>query len=54
MLAQGSVFSAHAEVVPGILDEYDLGMSILRARGGSSSNALRIAVPAMYSPRTRR
>ena len=48
------VFSAHAEVVPGILDEYDLGLSILRARGGSSSKEDDFIVDRMYSPRTRR
>ena len=48
------VFSAHAEVVP-IAENMKTDMErILRARGGSSSEARGLSAGNGYSPRTRR
>ena len=48
------VFSAHAEVVLHSADRGTLWRSILRARGGSSQNLIKMVTMGMYSPRTRR
>ena len=48
------VFSAHAEVVPGLMNILRIILSILRARGGSSFSDLKIVGDSVYSPRTRR
>ena len=51
---QAGVFSAHAEVVPPpTASPISMG-SILRARGGSSSDYVPDWVQYEYSPRTRR
>ena len=49
-----AVFSAHAEVVPKNSPYLTLGISILRARGGSSAVFREAGGDAWYSPRTRR
>ena len=48
------VFSAHAEVVPKILENLFRQNGILRARGGSSLIPQDQAIGEVYSPRTRR
>ena len=48
------VFSAHAEVVPAACRVLPMRICILRARGGSSSQASLDAIKGLYSPRTRR
>ena len=48
------VFSAHAEVVPISLAPKCVFKGILRARGGSSNEFVKVLVPNRYSPRTRR
>ena len=48
------VFSAHAEVVPGVTAVVLSVLCILRARGGSSTIGLDSGALCKYSPRTRR
>ena len=48
------VFSAHAEVVPTLLDRILAIIGILRARGGSSFYRNGLSIAFVYSPRTRR
>ena len=48
------VFSAHAEVVPGLCVQGPVPQGILRARGGSSFLLPDLIMAKAYSPRTRR
>ena len=48
------VFSAHAEVVPGVMCAAVSASGILRACGGSSSLAATTSFSSSYSPRMRR
>ena len=48
------VFSAHAEVVPRFMAVGPRRASILRARGGSSTDHQPPVIYGTYSPRTRR
>ena len=53
-MANDTVFSAYAEVVPDVSANDLKDVRILRVRGGSSEISLRDPEQAEYSPRTRR